>query len=67
MVNVNHGKRYRLRVVSMACEPAYNFTIDGHKFTVIEADGVETKPLGVDSVQIFSGIYRPLLEEFNVC
>lgn len=55
IVNVVQGKRYRLRLVSLSCEPNYNFTIDQHNFTVIEADGVETKPLLVDSVQIFAG------------
>lgn len=33
----------------------YNFTIEGHKLTVIEADGIETEPHEVDTLQIFAG------------
>ncbi|KAG1745757.1 laccase [Suillus lakei] len=31
------------------------FSIDGHNFTVIEADGLQTEPLVVDQLQIFAG------------
>ena len=30
------------------------FSIDGHDLTVIEADGIETEPVTVNAVQIFS-------------
>ena len=40
---------YRLRVVSISCDPSFIFSIDSHKLTVIEADGIDTKPLNVDS------------------
>ena len=33
----------------------FNFSIDGHNMTVIEADGVETDPVTVDQLQIFAG------------
>lgn len=56
VVNVKQGKRYRFRLISISCEPAYNFTIDGHTLTVIEADGVETSPLEVDLIPILPGI-----------
>lgn len=46
---------YRFRLVSMSCDPNYIFSIDKHDMTVIEADGVNTKPLTVDSIQIFAG------------
>ena len=55
MINVIPGKRYRFRLLSLACEPNYVFSIDGHDMTVIEADGVNTQPLVVDSVRIFTG------------
>ena len=45
---------YRFRLVSLSCDPNYVFSIDGHAMTVIEADGVNSQPLGVDSIQIFS-------------
>nr|CAI56705.1 Lac2 protein [Phlebia radiata] len=53
VITVEHGKRYRFRLVSMACDPSYNFTIDGHNMTVIEVDGVNHLPLTVDKIQIF--------------
>ncbi|CDO78173.1 Laccase [Trametes cinnabarina] len=45
VITVTPGKRYRFRLVSMSCDPAYNFAIDGHSLTVIEADAVNTQPL----------------------
>jgi iron transport multicopper oxidase len=55
VINVAQGKRYRFRVVSISCDPNFLFSIDGHNFTVIEADGVTTLPVVVDSIQIFAG------------
>ena len=46
--------RYRFRLINIACEPNYNFTIDGHNMTIIEADGEYTEPLTVDFIQIFA-------------
>jgi iron transport multicopper oxidase len=54
-VNVIQGKRYRFRLVSISCDPSYTFSIDGHRLTIIEADGENTKPLTVDSIHIFTG------------
>ncbi|KAA1477977.1 Cu-oxidase-domain-containing protein [Dentipellis sp. KUC8613] len=54
VVSVMHGKRYRFRLLNMACDPNYNFTIDGHSMTIIEADGVSVKPYVVDSIQIYA-------------
>src|SRR6266436_9942339 len=55
VVNVDHGKRYRFRLLSMACDSSFNFSIDGHRMTIIEADGVATLPLQVDFIQVFAG------------
>ncbi|KAI6010420.1 laccase [Pisolithus microcarpus] len=55
VVNVEYGKRYRLRLVGMSCDSYFMFSIDGHTFTVIEADGILTEPLLVDSIQVFPG------------
>ncbi|KAF8469267.1 laccase [Russula ochroleuca] len=55
VVNVVHGERYRLRLVSISCEPAYKFSVDRHSLTIIEVDGINVKPLEVDSLQIFAG------------
>lgn len=55
VIDVVQGKRYRMRMTNMACRPNYIFSIDNHMFTVIEADGHNTLPLVVDSIQIFPG------------
>ncbi|KAK7450141.1 laccase, multicopper oxidase, benzenediol:oxygen oxidorectuctase [Stygiomarasmius scandens] len=55
VINVKQGLRYRLRLVNMACDPNYVFQIDGHDFTVIEADGINHEPFTVDSIRIFAG------------
>ncbi|KAH9008338.1 laccase C [Lactarius deliciosus] len=56
VVNVVRKKRYRLRLVSISCDPFFTFSIDGHQLTIIEVDGENTQPLVVDSLQIFAGI-----------
>nr|AAR01247.1 laccase 6 [Coprinopsis cinerea]DAA04511.1 TPA_exp: laccase 6 [Coprinopsis cinerea okayama7\ len=55
VVNVEAGKKYRFRVVSLACDVNFQFSIDGHKLTIIEADGQLTDRLEVDRIQIFTG------------
>lgn len=55
IVGVGQGKRYRFRLVSLSCDPNFVFSIDGHSLTVIEADGISTQPVVVDSIQIFAG------------
>jgi iron transport multicopper oxidase len=55
VINVEQGKRYRFRLVSISCDPNFVFSIDGHSFTVIESDGVNTQPVVADSIQIFAG------------
>ena len=46
---------YRFRLISTSCDPAWNFAIDNHTMTIIEADGHSTDPLTVDSLQIYAG------------
>ncbi|KAJ6463685.1 laccase [Mycena vitilis] len=55
VISVRKGKRYRFRLVAISCDPNYIFSIDGHSLTIIEVDGVNHKPLTVDSLQIFAG------------
>ncbi|KAJ7439779.1 laccase [Mycena latifolia] len=55
VISVTSGQRYRMRLISMSCDPNFTFTIDGHNMTIIEADSVNTEPLTVDSIQIFAG------------
>ncbi|KAJ7865708.1 laccase 2 precursor [Mycena leptocephala] len=55
VISVTYGLRYRFRLISMSCEPNFVFSIDNHTMTVIEADGVSTQPIQVDSIQIHAG------------
>ncbi|KAI0269346.1 laccase [Gloeopeniophorella convolvens] len=54
IVNVEKGKRYRFRVVAMSCDPNFTFSIDGHKLTIIEADGNNVVPHTVDQFTIYA-------------
>ncbi|KAJ6557732.1 laccase [Mycena capillaripes] len=55
VISVTKDKRYRMRLVSMSCDPNFILSIDSHNMQIIEADGVNTQPLTVDSIQIFAG------------
>ena len=55
VIKVEPLKRYRLRIIAMSCHPDFTFSIDGHELLIIEADGENTEPLLVDSIQIFAG------------
>ncbi|KAH8085463.1 laccase 2 [Cristinia sonorae] len=55
VINVVSGVRYRIRLVSISCDPNYLFSIDNHTMTIIEADGVSSQPHTVDQIQIFAG------------
>ncbi|KAF7319803.1 Laccase G [Mycena kentingensis (nom. inval.)] len=56
VVSVTQGKRYRMRLISMACDPTgCSPSTATAYFTVIEVDSVNVEPLAVDSIQIFAG------------
>jgi hypothetical protein len=55
LFNFSRYLSYRLRLVSISCDPSFIFSIDGHNLTVIEADSTSVQPLVVDSLQIFAG------------
>jgi iron transport multicopper oxidase len=55
VINVAHGTRYRLRIISLSCFPAFALSIDNHKFTIIEADGVPYQPHATDNVTLYAG------------
>jgi iron transport multicopper oxidase len=55
VVTVKPGKRYRMRVLQMACYTNTEYSIDGHKLTVIEADSILTEPYEVDSIYLYAG------------
>ncbi|KAK7041765.1 laccase, multicopper oxidase, benzenediol:oxygen oxidorectuctase [Paramarasmius palmivorus] len=53
VIQVEQGKRYRMRVVNIACQPDYTFWIDKHTMNVIEVDSVNHQPVETDSFRIF--------------
>nr|BAI66142.1 laccase [Pleurotus salmoneostramineus] len=55
IINVRRNRRYRMRLVSLSCDPNWTFSIDDHTMTIIEVDAVNVEPLTVDSIQIFAG------------
>ncbi|TCD66597.1 laccase, multicopper oxidase, benzenediol:oxygen oxidorectuctase [Steccherinum ochraceum] len=54
VISVQFGKRYRMRLINMACDPNYMFSIDNHDMTIIEVDGVNSQPHTVEQIQIFA-------------
>ncbi|KAJ8087816.1 laccase, multicopper oxidase, benzenediol:oxygen oxidorectuctase [Marasmius tenuissimus] len=65
VITVESGKRYRFRIVNVACNPHYQFYIEGHSFSVIEADSVNHEPVNADSVTIYAGQRYSLVMEAN--
>ncbi|KAJ1303884.1 hypothetical protein OPQ81_008297 [Rhizoctonia solani] len=54
-LKVKRGKRYRLRIINASAIASFRFSVQGHKCTIIEADGVLTKPIEVDAFDILAG------------
>lgn len=55
VVNVEQGKRYRLRIFAIACRPFFTFSIDNHNITFMEADGIEHDPVEVQNIDVYTG------------
>ncbi|GLJ51149.1 hypothetical protein SUGI_1088720 [Cryptomeria japonica] len=55
LLPVKSGSMYRLRIASMASLSSLNFIIQGHKMTVVEADGHYVEPVEVDNLDVYSG------------
>ncbi|KAF8583110.1 multicopper oxidase [Ramaria rubella] len=53
VVNVTSGLRYRLRVINISAFAQFRFSIERHRMTIIEADGIPHEPLTVDSFNIY--------------
>ncbi|KAK1632232.1 hypothetical protein QYE76_006547 [Lolium multiflorum] len=49
------GKTYFLRIGSLMSLSSFNFEIEGHSMTVVEADGPYVRPLVVRNIFIYSG------------
>lgn len=66
IVSVQKGKRYRLRLVSISCDPNFTFSIDNHNLTVIEADSTSIKPYTVNTIQILAGMWLTTSTSLNI-
>ncbi|PAN23643.1 hypothetical protein PAHAL_4G107200 [Panicum hallii] len=53
--DVEPGRTYRLRIASTTSLSALNVQVQGHKLTVVEADGNLVEPFDVDDIEIYSG------------
>ncbi|KAF8890409.1 Cu-oxidase-domain-containing protein [Infundibulicybe gibba] len=55
VVNVVAGKRYRFRIINQSARNVFTMSIDSHTLTVIEADGVATQSMTVDTLDLLAG------------
>jgi len=53
--NVKAGSRYRFRIINQSARNVFTMSVDNHELTVIEADGVATKPLTVNQLDMLAG------------
>ena len=53
--SVEAGKTYFLRIINMSGFSQFYLHIDGHNFTIIEADGVYMLPQSVEDLYIATG------------
>jgi iron transport multicopper oxidase len=65
VIDVQPRKRYRFRLLNMACKNNFIFSIDNHKLTIIEVDGQYVEPLMVDSIQIHAAQRYSFILETN--
>ncbi|TFK25254.1 laccase 17 [Coprinopsis marcescibilis] len=54
-VNVVQGKKYRLRIVNISAYGSFLFSVESHKLTIIEVDGVNHVAKTVDGFNIYAG------------
>lgn len=59
------GKKYRLRIINVAIEGHFQFSIDGHSLTVIANDLVPIVPFKTDSVLVSIGQRYDVIVEAN--
>ncbi|KAF9060315.1 laccase [Rhodocollybia butyracea] len=53
VIQVEHGKRYRFRLIDMAFDAFHAFSIDQHDLKIIEVDGINTEPHTVNFIQLY--------------
>lgn len=59
------GKKYLMRVVNVATDGAFQFSIDGHSLRVVAHDLVPVRPYTTDSVQVTVGQRYDVIVEAN--
>lgn len=59
------GKKYRIRLVNVAVDAAFQFSLDGHTLKVIANDFVPINPYTTDSVEITIGQRYDIIVEAN--
>ncbi|XP_076059257.1 uncharacterized protein LOC143035926 [Oratosquilla oratoria] len=64
VVQVDPWKKHRLRIIN-ANTCSFLFSIDGHRFSAINSDGADLKPVQGDSIMIHSGERWDLVVEAN--
>lgn len=52
VIDVEAGKRYRLRLINAGSSFSAHFCVDDHRLTVIASDGADTEPFEVDCVNL---------------
>ncbi|CAG8296954.1 unnamed protein product [Penicillium olsonii] len=59
------GKKYRIRLINVALDSQFQFSIDGHSLTVIANDFVPIKPYLADSIIVNVGQRYDVIVEAN--
>ncbi|KAH8102709.1 laccase [Cristinia sonorae] len=55
VIHVEFGKRYRMRLISVSCDPTFMFSVDNHEMTIIEVEGTTTQTHKINQIQILAG------------
>ncbi|RMZ78737.1 hypothetical protein DV737_g3767, partial [Chaetothyriales sp. CBS 132003] len=59
------GKKYRMRLINVAADSQFQFSIDGHKLSVIASDLVPIQPYEADSIVINAAQRYDIIVEAN--
>ncbi|BEI84084.1 hypothetical protein CcaverHIS002_0406880 [Cutaneotrichosporon cavernicola] len=51
-INFQPGKKYRIRIINMSALAMFHIGIGGHKWSVIETDGIDTVPYEIDLIEV---------------
>jgi len=54
VINVTPGKKHRFRLINNSAFGQFRFSVQGHRMTIIEIDGISHQPYTVDGLDIFA-------------